>query len=167
MAVAGRQCTVCGHSRVRDIDRLLLSGTPASEIEAKFPGVHRRAIDRHKNNHLLPKIRKVDGLTRDDLEDGRSLLSQMEGLRERASALLDQAEKANDLRAAIAALREIRGTLESIGRITGEGEAAGVVVNVFTGPAWIAVQTNILNALVPFPDAREAVVKALEGVDSE
>ncbi len=41
---------------------------------------------------------------------------------------------------------------------------AGTTLNLTVAPAFITVQAAILTALDPFPDARRAVVRALEGV---
>ena len=48
------------------------------------------------------------------------LLSQVKDLRERALRVLGAAEEAGDLRAAMGAIREARGCLELLGRVTGE-----------------------------------------------
>ncbi len=55
-----------------------------------------------------------------DLEHGDDLLSQLLHLHERASAILTRAEDSGDLRAAIAAIREVRGCLEFGSKLTGQ-----------------------------------------------
>ena len=39
----------------------------------------------------------------------------------------------------------------------------GQTVNVLVAPEWVSLRATILVALVQFPDAREAVVEALNG----
>ncbi|GAN89812.1 hypothetical protein Gbfr_007_269 [Gluconobacter frateurii M-2] len=162
----GRQCTICAYPLVRDIDRALIDPhrTYLSVAEA-FPGTHAKALERHHKTHLIPRLQKVDGLRQGDAEEAIGLLAQMDDLRERAMKLLKQAEDGGNTRTALAAVKEIRGVLDSLARITGEGTrtgtGTGTVINVFNAPAWVNVQTNILTALTPFPEARAAVVKAL------
>ena len=53
-----------------------------------------------------------------DLEHRDNLLSQLLHLHERATAILTRAEDSGDLRAAIAAIREVRGCLEFGSKLT-------------------------------------------------
>ncbi|GAN55470.1 hypothetical protein [Tanticharoenia sakaeratensis] len=164
----GRVCSICTHPRRRDIDRLLVNPTLSMrEVAQAIPGVGEKSLERHRNNHLMPRIQKAEGLTREEVGEAVGLVGQMDELRERAMELLDKAEDSGDLRTAIAAIREARGVLDSLARLSGEGSRPGTVINVFNAPAWVSVQTNIMAALMPFPDARQAVVKALEGVTSD
>jgi hypothetical protein len=56
----------------------------------------------------------------------------------------------------------MRQALETIARITGEiDERPTTVINLATSEEWIEVQTDILTALAPYPDARRAVAAAL------
>ncbi|MFA5787689.1 MAG: hypothetical protein WDA71_12040, partial [Actinomycetota bacterium] len=49
-----------------------------------------------------------------------SLLDQVRSLQTRALNILDKAEQANDLRVALGAIREVRGVLELLGKVSGE-----------------------------------------------
>ena len=51
---------------------------------------------------------------------GGSLLEQLKELQVKALGILTKAEQAGDLRTALMAVREVRGTLEVVGKITGE-----------------------------------------------
>ena len=68
--------------------------------------------------------------------------------------------------------------LETIARISGElGDLARTTTNNFNithnvavladSPAFLRVQSTLLHALAPFPDARAAVVQALTELDQE
>ena len=79
--------------------------------------------------------------------------------------LLGRAVQANDLRTALAAVREARGNLELIGKLLGELDERPAV-NLLVSTEWMAARAALLSALGPYPDARAAVagrLLALEG----
>jgi|GEM_PF-2374501 len=104
------------------------------------------------------QARRVEEIARAD-----TLLDQVHDLLNRASAITDQAEKAGDLRTALQGIREVRGVLELLARVTGELQNGGtsVSINLVNSPQWQELRARILNVLVKFPDAREALVKEL------
>jgi hypothetical protein len=61
---------------------------------------------------------------------------------------------------ALHAIRELRGNLELLGRVTKELEAAPTV-NLHLNPQWIELRTTLLFALEPHPHAKEAVLAAI------
>ena len=73
------------------------------------------------------------------------------------------AEEGKDLRIALGAIREARGCVELLGKLAGELQD-GATVNVFISAEWQTVQTAILDALAPHPDARIAVAMALREI---
>jgi hypothetical protein len=87
---------------------------------------------------------------------------RLEDLYGRARAVLESAEAEGRHPIALQAVRELRGIVELLARLTGELDSRpDVVVNITTTSEWIAVQTVILTALDPYPDARLAVAEAL------
>jgi hypothetical protein len=74
--------------------------------------------------------------------------------------VLTKAENADDLRTAVAAIREARGCVELLGKLAGQLQDAPTV-NLVLSPEWLSIQANILMALEPHPDARLAVAHAL------
>ena len=67
----------------------------------------------------------------------------------------------------MAAVRELRGLVELLAKITGElDERPSVTVNLTASPEWQHLQGVILAALARFPDAREAVAGALLAADT-
>jgi hypothetical protein len=89
-----------------------------------------------------------------------SLLQQTQDLRRKALSLLDQAEGAGDLRAAGLFLRELRELIKLWAELEGR-LASQPQISIQINPEWIQLRTLIINALEPYPDAREAVVRAL------
>ena len=83
-------------------------------------------------------------------------------LRDKALGILQKAEESDDLRTAVAAIREARGNVELLGKLAGQLQDAPII-NIFASTEWQAVQTAILAALEPHADARIAVATALTG----
>jgi hypothetical protein len=74
--------------------------------------------------------------------------------------VLTKAENADDLRAAVAAIREARGCVELLGKLAGQLQDAPTI-NVIMSSEWLVIQASVLQALEPHPDARLAVAHAL------
>jgi hypothetical protein len=67
----------------------------------------------------------------------------------------------------LAAIRELRGLVELIARLTGELDDRPVAtVNIVASAEWIEVRTALYEALRPYPEAAAAVVGALAKVAS-
>src|SRR5215207_6577550 len=152
-----RRCTVCAHLQRQDIDELLVSGAPYRSVAKRF-GLSESAVYRHKTEHLpahLLKAREVEEVAQAD-----DLLAQVRHLQGRALDILERAEKAGDLRTALAAISQARGNLELLGKLAGELDERPVV-NVLLSPQWVMIRTTMLEALSVYPDARAAVAQSL------
>jgi hypothetical protein len=91
-----------------------------------------------------------------------TLLDQVRDLVTKACGLTDRAEHAGDLRTALSGVREVRGCLELLARVTGELQNNTTVnVAIIQNPEWIALRTKIITALQPHPAARSAVLQAI------
>ncbi len=97
----------------------------------------------------------------EDPDNRHNLVDRMEDLHSRAVSILLRAERAEDFRTALGAIREARACLELLGRLQGELKE-GETVNILISHEWIELRAIILEALEPYPDARTSVTKALE-----
>jgi len=152
-----RRCTVCDHPKKHSIDEALVSGTPYRSVAKRFE-LSDSAVYRHKTEHLpahLLKAREVEEAARAD-----DLLDQVRNLQTHALDILERAEKAGDLRTALAAISQARGNLELLGKLAGELDERPVV-NVLLSPQWLMIRTTMLKALVAYPKARAAVAESL------
>jgi transposase-like protein len=155
-----RRCTVCDHLEMHSIDEALVSGAPYRSVAKRY-GLSESAVYRHKTEHLpahLLKAREVEEVARAD-----DLLEQVMSLQVHALDILDRAEKAGDLRTALAAISQARGNLELLGKLAGELDERPVV-NLHISPEWLELRAAIVGALDPHPAAHRAVQKALESV---
>jgi hypothetical protein len=84
-------------------------------------------------------------------------------LQRHANSILSKAEMSGDLRTALAAIRELRGTIELLARVTGELQET-TQVNVLVSPEYLELRTIILRTLAPYPEARVAIASALRNV---
>jgi transposase-like protein len=154
-----RRCTVCDHRERHSIDQMLVSGAPYRSVAKRF-GLSESAVYRHKTEHLpahLLKAREVEEVAQAD-----DLLDQVRSLQTDALDILNRAEKAGDLRTALAAISQARGNLELLGKLAGELDERPVV-NLNISPEWLELRAVIVGALEPHPVAHSAVLRALDG----
>lgn len=152
-----RPCSVCTHPEHAAIDAALVRGMACRELAALYR-VSPDAMERHKAAHLPATLLKAQDAQ--EAAQADDLLAQVRALQTRALAILDSAEAAGDLRTALGAIREARGTLELLAKLTGDLDERPVV-NVLVTPQWAATRMALLAALQPYPDARVAVAGAL------
>ncbi len=146
------------------IDRLLVRNERGNRrIAARF-GLAETSLRRHRGSHLPKALMQAQAAGA--VVQGDELLLEVQQLQERAQGRLEAAEDAGDLRSACAAIREARGCLELLAKLLGELQASPTV-NLVVSPEWIAARTRIVRALEPFPEARQAVARALVAAGPE
>ena len=156
-----RRCTVCTHDKRDEIDQALVARQPFRAI-ARQHGVSKDALVRHSDDHLPAALVRAQEAT--EAAQADNLLAQVTDLRDRAIGILDTAEAEEDLKAAIAAIREARGCVELLAKLAGQLKDAPTV-NILISAEWRGLQTVILKALEPHAAARLAVAEALATVE--
>lgn len=156
----GVPCAACHHPKRDEIDAALVAGQPLRAIGKKF-GMSASACLRHRDRHLSPALAAVAAQREE--EAASTLVEQVRQLVRRADELYTAAAKDGRSSAALAALKEMRGSLELLGKATGELKDASsiTVVNVQASEEWQQIRAVILAALVAFPEARQAVAGRL------
>ena len=121
-----RRCSVCEHDDLAEINSALASNEPLRTISDRW-SVSKTALIRHRNRHLPVselKAKEAEEVNRaDDLEEANrtdELFDQVRDLQERALATLDRAEEAEQLSAALQAIREAKSNLEHLARLLDE-----------------------------------------------
>jgi len=153
-----RTCTVCTHPDRPRIDAALLAGTAYRTIAKQFE-VSAAALQRHKQDHiptLMVKAHDAREVTQAD-----ELVTQARTLQAKALALLAKAEAEGDFKTALMGVREARGCLELLAKLSGELDERPQI-NLVTAPEWVQIRTTVLVALAPYPSARIAVVEAID-----
>jgi hypothetical protein len=157
-----RGCTICSSGHRDEIEDAYLAGTPKRRIASHF-SVTERAVRHHLREHLpelLALARDAERYARAD-----SLLDRVEALQRRTEEALAKAESSDNLFATFRGISEMRRNLELIGEVTKELNRAPTL-NLQLNAEWIEIRTGIMQALEPFPHARGAVLRAIEGASN-
>ncbi len=153
-----RQCSICRHPDVDNIDKELVKGTTFSELSRRYNQDY-QAFSRHYRKHLMPVIEETIGVQ--SLVYGDNLIKEIERYRKKTEELLQKAEDAGEFRALPAYLREIREQLKFIAELEGRIFNSPQVNILINNPEWIQLRSLIFSALEPYPEARMAVLNAL------
>jgi len=153
-----RTCSICAHDVSHQINIALVHREPYRAIASRF-GVSKPALQRHSKEHLPELLVKAKQAA--EVADADDLLARVEDLWREAIAVLEAAKGAEDYRYVLAAIDRASRQLELLGRLRGELNEQPVI-NIITHPEYIEARTTIIQALGPYPEAREAVVRALE-----
>ena len=157
-----RKCSICEHEKVEEINKALLEGVSLRDLAGRY-SISKTALHRHKDGHLPAKLVKAQEAR--EIAKADTLLDQVAGLRDKALSILAKAEQAGDLRTALQGVREAKGCLELLARLQGELQEQATV-NILINPQWLSLRTVILEALDRYPEARQAVARALREVES-
>ena len=111
------QCTICKHQRRAEIDAAVMEDGASKKVAAAF-GVSLFALKRHRA-HLAELIAATPTKSLLDATDVDTIIEKTHRLEQRAEALLDKAENAGDIRAALAAVGTLKNLLEFLANISG------------------------------------------------
>jgi|GEM_PF-460771 len=154
-----RTCTVCSHPERAAINAALVNGESLRNIAERF-GTSATALHRHKAEHLPAALTQATEAA--EVAQADDLLAQVRDLQRRTLTILQTAERAGDLRVALAAIGQARGNLELLARLLGELQEQQIAVQILVAsPEWLRVRAAILTVLDPYPAARLAVAEAL------
>lgn len=108
-----RSCPICDHEDLDEINAALASNERIRTIAERW-SVRKTALMRHRNEHLpfsAIEAKEAEAAAEEDAL-AEDLLDQVRDLQERALATLEEAEEAEELNAALRAIREVKGNLE-------------------------------------------------------
>ena len=127
--MAGRKCKICEHKDRNKIDLDIASKNGSLRTISDRYNVPIGSLKRHKESgHVVKKIAKAAEAK--EVTAASDLLNQVQDLSARALSILSQAEGTGDLRTACSAIREVRGTLELLLKVSGELKPNQTQVNV-------------------------------------
>ena len=153
-----RTCTICAHEDRSEIDRALVGSKSLRHIAARF-GISTGALQRHNHEHVpgrLLKARDAEELTHAD-----ALKAELEYVKADVERLKTKAEKAEDYKTALMACDRALKALElqaKLAQLIDERPQ----VNLHLSAEWMHLRGAIVTTLEPFPEAREAILRALE-----
>jgi hypothetical protein len=172
------RCQVCRHEERARLELLKAGGASLDSLAIKF-GVSRDAIHRHWRDHVSDEMKagylagpgSLEELAERAAKEGDSALDYLRLCRTVLTAQLTAMSEAGDGRGAALVAGQLTRTCEAIARVTGElSELArsttyNITNNLVLEPAWLRIQATLLQALAPYPEARAAVISALEQLD--
>jgi len=153
------KCLTCRHPEINKINEQMVSGVPSREV-ARQHDLNHMSVSRHRDKHLPEILVKAQALQERETAD--QLLDRVESVYDKAWDLVSKAEAKGSFQPAVNALKEARNCLELIGKLLGEIKTGNTYTLIYN-PEFIQVRHVITEALQPYPEARQAVVKALEG----
>ncbi len=154
-----RVCGVCAHPKREEINRALLAEEPYRNIAERF-GTSTTALHRHKKGHMPAHLAKAQEAA--EVVQADSLLDRLLSLNAETMAILKEARagRIKDNELALRAIARAEKQLELQGKLLGELNEAPTV-NILAVPEWFSLRSTIIAALEPYPEAKQAVVRAL------
>lgn len=162
-----RPCTICTHEKRSEIEAEIVSGESFRVISRQF-GVGHDAVQRHAANHLAAAIQEVK--QEQAVQSGSLALDRMT----RGEAIVDEiiayawGKGKKDVKMpelALKALAELRRQVELRAKLEGELDERSITITAI--PEWRELRTLLLEALAMHPQAKMAVIRALEAYDHE
>lgn len=111
------QCTICKHVKRAEIDAAVMQDGASKAIATSF-GVSLFALKRHRA-HMAELIAATPTKKLLEATDVDTIVEKTHRLEQRAEALLDKAENAGDISAALKAVTTLKNLLEFLATITG------------------------------------------------
>jgi hypothetical protein len=169
------QCTICRHRERSAVDLALARGVSVRALGKRYHlGID--SLYRHARRHLPAQLRAtlIAGpalsIDLDRLRDteSQSLLANLVALRHRLFAGLDAAEEVGDSNMVARVANQLHRNLEITGRLLGDlGMGSTTINNVLIMPAYVSMRVELVRALAPFPDARQAVAAVLHTIEGK
>jgi hypothetical protein len=163
----GRPCTICSRDFVTEIDAALIRGEGFAPLSRRY-AVSEDAVARHHAKCLPIAARQkgAEDAAEAEGERGSTLLEDAYSLRQKAVAILAKAEASGSLTIALHAIREAGRLIELQGKLMGQIDTS-TTLNVTFAPMLVEMQTIMMLALQPYPEAREAVTMALQQISGQ
>ena len=153
-----RSCTICSHPDRGEIDRAVVAGESYRNIAERF-GTSTTALHRHSGDHLPAKLVKAQ--EEEDIRQALDVVKQLKAINGASLNILKEAREQGDPGLALRAVDRIHKQVELQAKLLGELDDRPQV-NVTLSPEWLELRTTIITALDPHPQARGAVLRALD-----
>ncbi len=173
-SITAVQCTVCKHPDRVAIDHTLACGGGLHATARRF-GLTKDSIGRHWKNHVSDTWKAAAKMgpygSREQLEklcldQGVSVVEGLRALYSSHHAMLVATRESGSSQSYLAVAREMRQTLNDIGRITGELLPSVTSVNIsqtFNSVAYLSgLGEDLVAALQDMPDALERISVVLK-----
>lgn len=160
--MAGRRCTVCGHPDRPAVDQAIINHRPFRRIAAQF-SLSLNAVIRHHEQHIPEVLARAKDEA--DVRHAIDLAQQLKAINGAALQVLADARRSGDAELALKAIDRVQRQLEMVAKIAGDLDERPILA-IWLNPDWLRIETALIEALAPFPDARLAVVDRLKALRS-
>ena len=165
----GRKSKIESHPRCEEIVKRLASGEEYSKIVEDFPDIRYQDLDYYAQNKLPDLLSKskdlkalADEIEQADVHKGDTYLQLVIGLQKKALDALEQQNAQEDPKSWALVSREARGYVELMGKALDRiRDTPPAQITIINNPEWVELRTLVINALEPYPAAKEAVVNAI------
>ncbi|PLS85350.1 MAG: hypothetical protein CYG60_13110 [Actinobacteria bacterium] len=157
-----RACTVCRHDRRHDVEVALVRRDALRDIARRF-SVSKDALSRHAKEHLPDRLLKAQ--EHEDVREALDVVAQLKLINEASLTILKEARDEGEPGTALRAIDRIQRQIELQAKLLGNLDERPAV-NLYISTEWLELRAVIVSALEPHPDARNSVLRALEGTAS-
>lgn len=165
----GRKSKIETHPQRDEIIRRLASGEDYSDIVRDFPGLKWDDLDYYQKKKLPVILSKskdlkalADEIEHADVHRGDTYLQLVMGLQKKALDALDMQDPMEDPKSWAMISREARGYVELMGKALDRiRDAPQTQITIINNPEWVELRTLILTSLDHYPEAKEAVIRAI------
>jgi len=157
----GRTCSICVHVEREQIDREVIAGLSYRDISGRFE-LSKSAVERHANGCIVAAVGRARALV--DGVSAEVLAGELRTLRETTLGILEESRAAQQHGVSLAAIARLEKQAELVAKLLGElvDRQRVETIDLQVSEKWIRLRTLIVDALVPFPEARGALLAALE-----
>ncbi len=152
------KCKICSRDDTAEVDRMILDGFVSQRDVAKHVGCSAACVSRHKKNHILPDL--AIQLSKGEFDPAIDILSELRKQFGMVKRKRDLADGTGNIPVFLSLAAESRRDLELYAKLIFIIEEHGDV-DLVGSDEWARLRTTIMDALIPFPEARLAVVSAL------
>jgi hypothetical protein len=153
-----RRCTICLHAAREEIDMALVSARGTFRRLAATYGVSASALRRHGTDHVAEVLRKATSL--DAIAQADTLHGQLQGLRAHTLSVYARAKDSGDLKAELAAIRELRSIAELEDRAR---DKRGDIVQLHVLELWVRSLIAVVREFVA-GDQVELIMRRIEAL---
>jgi hypothetical protein len=157
-------CTVCKHENLEAVNQALLNGVSLRDIAGQF-GLSRSALQRHKDEHIPAAMARAKEAS--DIAQADGLVAELRNIQRTALSILEQSYDSGDHKSALTAIRVARENIELLGKLLGELQSQPQTNILITSPDWLQLRAAVIGALGPYPEARQAVLEAINASAGE
>lgn len=151
-----RTCTICSHPKRAEIEAAIVAGSSYRHISSQFD-VGYKSVERHASDHISQEIKQSK-----EAEEAAQSLDVVKQLKHINKIALDILKESHDLKAhelSLKAIDRVCKQIELQAKLLGDIDTPHV--NIYVTPEWQTIRATIVQALLPYPDARLAVANAL------